>query len=82
MSAVNAQVMPRLDVALGAVVEQRTGRLDLGRGVGEVVGEHLVPSGPPLAARWRTARADHACGEFDDVGGSGEIGCGHGGELY
>ena len=46
MSAAKAQAMRGLDVALGAVVEQRPGRRRGRRGVGEVVGEHLVGVGP------------------------------------
>ncbi len=53
-SATNAQVEARLDVALGAVVEQARRRLDGGRGVGEVVGEHLVGVDATLGGRaWR-----------------------------
>ena len=64
---------PRLDVALGAVVEQRPGGGDAGCGVGEVVGEHLVRRRVRrLAARWRIALADDPVGELDRVGG-GEV---------
>ena len=41
-SATKAQVMLRLDVALGAVVEQARAVSTRGGGVGQVVGEHLV----------------------------------------
>ena len=62
-SATKAQVICGLELAVGAVVEHRTGGLDGGGGVGEVVAEHLVDVGP--AARlagsrrpaWTTRRA-------------------------
>ena len=56
-SATKAQAMRRLDVALGAVVEHRPGRLDAGR-VGEVVGQHLVGVGPAGWSRGGDALAD------------------------
>ena len=74
MSAVKAQVMRGLDVALAAVVEQRSSRLDLGRCVGEVVGQHLVHVGPAVGGEVADALADDAAGELDDIGGGGQIG--------
>ena len=43
------------EVALGAVVEHRPGGGDLGGGVGQVVGQHLVLVGSTGRRRWRIA---------------------------
>ena len=61
---------PRLDVALRAVVEQRSGRLDPRRGVRDVVGEHLVFVGATLERGQSTDPFpdDPVC-EIDGVGG-------------
>ena len=67
----------RLGVALRAVVEQGLGRGHLRRGVSEVVGEGLLPVGATVGSQVADGSADHALGEFDDVGGCVEIGCGH-----
>ena len=86
MSAVKAQVMRGLDVALAAVVEHRPSGLHLGRRVGEVVGEHLVHIGSAVGGEVPHGLADHAAGELDDIGRSGQIGvpgrgCAHGATL-
>ncbi len=67
---------PRLDVALRAVVEQRPGGGDAGCGVGDVVREHLVDVGPAARGQLPHGLADHAVGEIDGVGGSGQVGSG------
>ena len=74
MSAANAQVMRRLDVALGAVVEQRPRRRRSRCGVGEVVGEDLVGIGPAALVEAAHGGADDAVGERDDVGRGRQVG--------
>ena len=51
---------PCFEVALGAVVEQRSSRLDLRRRVGEVVGERLVAVGATVGGQVADGLADHA----------------------
>ena len=48
----------RLELAVGAVVEHRAGRLDGGGGVGEVVAEHLVLVGPAAGLEGAGAGVD------------------------
>ena len=60
MSAAKAQAMRGLGVALGAVVEQGAGRRGGRRGVGEVVGQHLVGVGAAGLVEVADGRADHA----------------------
>ena len=65
---------PGLDVALGAVVEQRPGRCRPGRRRGR--GRRPTPAGRRArrcAARWRTARADDAVGQLDRVCRGGQV---------
>ena len=63
-----------LDVALGAVVEQCLGGGHLGGGVGQVVGHHLVHVGPAVGGQVAECPADDAVGDFDDLGGSTQVG--------
>jgi hypothetical protein len=44
--------------------------------VGQVVGEHLLHVGPAGCGEVGDTLADHAAGEFDDVGGGSQIGGG------
>ena len=85
MSAAKAQVMRRLEVALGAVVEQRLRRGDAGGGVGDVVGEDLVRVGPTAGRERADGGADDLVGEVDGVGRGGQVGGSragsHGGEI-
>ena len=67
---------PGLDVALGAVVEERLGGGDRRRRVGQVVGEHLVNVGPAGGRQLANRGADRLVGEIDDIRGGGEIGRG------
>ena len=69
---------PGLDVALGAVVEQRLGGGDGRRRVGQVVGEHLVHVGTAGGRQLADRGADRLVGELDDVRGGGEVGRGDG----
>ena len=66
----------RLDLALRAVVEQRPRRGDAGRGVGDVVGQHLVHVGSAGRGELADGLADDAVGEVDGVGGSRQVGSG------
>ena len=66
----------RFDLALRAVVEQRSGGGDAGCGVGDVVGEHLVLVGSARGGELADGLADHTVGEVDGVGGSRQVGSG------
>ena len=66
--------MRGLDVALGAVVEQRPGRLDRGRGVGEVVGEDLVGVDVAGGGEVLEGMLDDRAGGLDCRRGCGEVG--------
>ena len=77
MSAVNAHVIRASRSPLRAVVEQRSSRLDLGRRVGEVVGQRLVAVGATVGRQVADRLADHALGELDDVGSSVKVRSGH-----
>ena len=67
-----------LDVALGAVVEQRPGDLDAGGGVRDVVGSTcLLVVGLRRGREATSGLLDHAVGEVDDGRGSREVGSGH-----
>ena len=70
-----------LDVALGAVVEHRAAGLDRRRGVGQVVGQHL------LGVDRRSAEAadgtgDDLAGHIDDGLGGGQVGGRHVRRLF
>ena len=66
----------RLELALGAVVEQRTSGRHTGSCVREVVGEYLMNIGSTGGSEVPDGLADHAIGEIDGVGGSRKIGSG------
>lgn len=74
--ALMAARQPALRVALGAVVEHRTGGFHLGCGVGQVVGQHLVYVGPAGGGEVADPLAHDPTGKFDDVGGGSQIGGG------
>ena len=69
-----------LDVALGPVVERGPGRLDRGRGVGQVVGDDLVGlhclTGA-LAGQVAGGAVDHRPGQGDGGCGGVEVSVGH-----
>ncbi len=73
----------RLDVTLGAVVEQHPRRRRAGRGVGEVVGEHLVDVRSAGVAQGGDAAGDHTVGGGDELRRGSKIGArGHGRRIY
>ena len=67
---------PSLEVALGAVVEQRPRRRDAGRRVGHVVGEHLGGVGPAELGQVAERLGHDPVGEVDRIGGGGYVGSG------
>jgi hypothetical protein len=67
----------RLLVALGAVVEQRTGGLDRGGRVGEVVGHDLVVVDRSCGGEVCQALMDDLAGELDGGRSGVQIGRGH-----
>ncbi len=67
---------PGLEVALGAVVEQRPRGRDAGRGVGHVVGEHLGGVGSTELGQAAECLGHDPVGEVDRIGGGGYVGSG------
>jgi hypothetical protein len=67
----------RLDLALGAIVEQRACDLDRGGRVCEVVGQDLVVVDRARRGECTGAGGDGAVGDVDRRGGAGEIGRAH-----
>ena len=66
----------RLELALGAVVEHRPCRLDRRRGVGEVVGQHLLGVGTAVGRQGADPIGHHGSGQVEGSGGGGEVGRG------
>ena len=67
---------PRLEVALGAVVEQRACGRHAGRRVGHVVGQHLGGVRPAEFAQPAERLGHDPVGEVDRIGGGGYVGSG------
>ena len=65
-------------VAELAVVEHRMRGRDAGRGMSEVVGEHLLTLGSAELGQPRHGAGDRTLGERDGLAGGGEIGGRHG----
>ena len=65
--------MRGLGVALGAVVEQGPGGRGGRRGVGEVVGEHLVGVGTAGVVEVADGGGDDLVGEAHGVGSGGQV---------
>ncbi|MFM8483093.1 MAG: acyl-CoA dehydrogenase family protein [Actinomycetota bacterium] len=63
-----------LDVALGAVVQQRPSRFHRRSGVGQVVGHDLMTVGTAVGRQMPKSLADGSGCEVDDLGGGLEIG--------